>query len=527
LLLMYLSVTKSTAQKFADKSYYLVDSLVLTSLNADDRVLIDSCLKNFHKAGHDTAKVQALNGICMGMLDNSWHNYQYVQYDLIRAALQKYSSDKIITRNLKTALASALNNIGFIYDGKGNPLKALEFYTKAQETYKELSDKEGIGDCYNNLAAVYESQGNIPAALESYQLAQQIFKELNNKQGAASILNNIAGIHLKQGESKDAIIYYNESLKLYEEISASADEAVARSGKNGLAHSFNNIGTIHFNNHNFSLAAQYYRRSLKIREAIGDKEGMGSCLINLGDVYKSIGKPKEALDYYLKSLAIRENISDLEGVSFTLAHIGSLYLKYGSDLALQKKVSEKKAIELGERGLKIGLELGFPAAIDPNAALLSLVYKQTGNWRKALEMYELHIRMRDSLNSQSASKAAARQILKYEYEKHQAVKDKEHENQMTLASVEKKRQDVIIYAVSSGLLLMLVLVAVVFKSLQNNRRKSKIISDQKDEVDEAYKKLNEKNKEVMASIYYAGRIQSSLLPREKYIGNILRRIMKN
>ena len=42
-------------------------------------------------------------------------------------------------------------------------------------------------------------------------------------------------------------------------------------------------------------------------------------------------------------------------------------------------------------------------------------------------------------------------------------------------------------------------------------------------VDEAYEKLAERNKEVMDSIHYAKRIQTALLPNEKYIDKVLRK----
>jgi serine phosphatase RsbU (regulator of sigma subunit) len=53
-----------------------------------------------------------------------------------------------------------------------------------------------------------------------------------------------------------------------------------------------------------------------------------------------------------------------------------------------------------------------------------------------------------------------------------------------------------------------------------------IIEAQKDEVDDAYRQLHEKNKQVMDSINYARRIQNSLLPTEKFISRILDKKIK-
>ncbi len=52
------------AQGYANKEYYLVDSLDLEDLPASDKELIEISLKEYHKAKDDTSKVNALNSIC-------------------------------------------------------------------------------------------------------------------------------------------------------------------------------------------------------------------------------------------------------------------------------------------------------------------------------------------------------------------------------------------------------------------------------------------------------------------------------
>jgi hypothetical protein len=53
-----------------------------------------------------------------------------------------------------------------------------------------------------------------------------------------------------------------------------------------------------------------------------------------------------------------------------------------------------------------------------------------------------------------------------------------------------------------------------------------IIENQKVLVDEAFAQLEEKNNEVMDSIHYAKRIQTALMPNEKYIEKTLNRLSK-
>ena len=61
------------------------------------------------------------------------------------------------------------------------------------------------------------------------------------------------------------------------------------------------------------------------------------------------------------------------------------------------------------------------------------------------------------------------------------------------------------------------------KSIQKQKI---IIEQQKILVDEAYAQLEEKNAEVIDSIHYAKRIQTALMPNEKYIEKTLNGLMK-
>ncbi len=53
-------VQKCFAQNFADKEYYLVDSLVLEDLSEDDWLLLDSCLEVYHKNEGDTIGINSI-----------------------------------------------------------------------------------------------------------------------------------------------------------------------------------------------------------------------------------------------------------------------------------------------------------------------------------------------------------------------------------------------------------------------------------------------------------------------------------
>ncbi len=93
-ILALISVNLSFAQQnsFAPKDFYLIDSLVLNELTTANRILVDSCLKQYHACNNDTFRIIALNGIISILNHNASGKYLLFQHDLINTAIQNAPS---------------------------------------------------------------------------------------------------------------------------------------------------------------------------------------------------------------------------------------------------------------------------------------------------------------------------------------------------------------------------------------------------------------------------------------------------
>ncbi len=116
--------------------------------------------------------------------------------------------------------------------------------------------------------------------------------------------------------------------------------------------------------------------------------------------------------------------------------------------------------------------------------------------------------MRDSINNEQTRKASLKNQLKYEFEKKEAVIKEQQEKERAIAEEKNRFQQIVILSVVIGLLLVVVFAIFVFRSLKTTRSQKHIIE--------------EKQKEILDSIRYAKRIQTSLLPTEKYIAKQMR-----
>jgi serine phosphatase RsbU (regulator of sigma subunit)/TPR repeat protein len=458
-LISFHGMAQESASKpdgFADKEFYLVDDLILKEIEENDRLLVDSCLQVFHKAKDDTSKIQAIEYIIeMCWDDNVWPKYNLWVYSFVVEKLKTQHSI-IITKLFKKSLASTLNNIGYNFTNQGNIPKALEYYHKSLKIQKEIGDKEGVASSLNNIGHIYGNQGDISKSLEFFNKSLKIQEKIGEKRGIALSLNNIGYLYNKKGDLPKALEYYHKSLIIQEEID----------DKNGIATSLNNIGYIYKNQEDIPKTLEYFNKSLKLREEIGDKEGVSTCLNNIGDIMLAKGNVQEALIYSHRSLLIAQ-------------------------------------------------EIGYPEKIKQAATLLYEVYIKQGRGMMALEMYKLSITMRDSINNEATQKATIRQQTKYEFEKVQAVKDKEHEKQLEVEKEAKAKQKVITYATAGGLGLVGIFLFFVMNRLKVTRKQKTVIEQQKEVVEEAHQEIKD-------SITYAKRIQSAILPPAKLVKEYLK-----
>lgn len=423
----------------------------------------------------------------------------------------------------KKVVAASLNNIGLIYKDQGDVTKALEYYNRSLTIQKEIGNMHGLSNSLNNIAQVYYNQGDIATSLEYFGRSLKIKEETGDKQGIALSLNNIGSIYSNQGETAKALDYYSRSLKIREETG----------DKPGIAESLNSIGVIYKEQGDLPKALEYFGRSLKLREETGNKKGVAQCYSNIGLAYStqgtaaSKGKTRDelfskALDYYNRALKIREELGDKQGVAFSLNFIGHIYYKQNN---------YSKALEMSTKSLLVSRELGYPENIQRNAQLLSDIYQRTNRPEKALEMYKLYIQMRDSIVNTENKKKSIRQQFRYEYEKKaasdsvvfaksQEVKNAEIAKQKAEITAKRNQQ----YFLFGGLALVMVFAGFMYNRFRVTQKQKRIIEEQKELVEKQKLLVEEKQKEVMDSINYAKRIQTALLPSEKYIFRILSKL---
>jgi serine phosphatase RsbU (regulator of sigma subunit) len=482
--------------------------------------------------------------------------------------LKKYS-DTVYQKVFIACKAQSLNNIGFLKDNEGHPRSAIEYYLKSLALQRQIKDLKGEAITLNNLASSYYEIGENEKAIKYFTQSLKIQELINDKAGMAYTLNNIGGIYDNQGDVSKALEFYLRSLKLNEELN----------DNQGMVHALNNIGTIYDNQNDLVKALEYHQKCLSIREKINDQKGIANSLNNIANILKKQKKIKEALQYYLNAKKIQEQIHD-NNLALTLKNIGNLYIAFGDPdcnkspqickeqgikkaigyftTGLQLAVSREnktalaylyngladayyslnnysQALEYGLKSLSIAQELGYPENIKVAAKTLKQIYFKQNNPKKALEMYELYVAMKDSIENEQTRKAAKSQEYKYQYEKREAQLKFEQDKRNALAAEARRKQQIVLTAMVIVLLIVVVFSIFMYNRYKLTQQQKQIIEKQKEEVEnqrevaehrrilaeEQKHIIEEKNKEITDSITYASRIQQAMLTSQDYIKNYL------
>lgn len=418
----------------------------------------------------------------------------------------------------KALLATSLCNLGNTYYLQDENDKALEYYKQSYKLAKEVNDLDQIAYSLSGIGEVYRMQNDYAAALHCFSEAMAIAKKTHNDYRMSDCLSSMGEIYRMQDDYSKALDYYTQSM----EIGKKSND------KERIAYCYSSIGEVYTDRKEYDKAMDCFRRALVIAREIDDKIREADCLSCIGKALLAQnvsaiesgqpavpGRYEEAMDYLEEARGIAEDISDKNEVADCLNNMGEIQLRL-------KHTGPAEAY--AEQAMAASRASDMPENIKTAAELLYKVYDQKNNYKGAFQMLQLYLQMKDSINNEGHVKNFVSQEFNAKNEEmklEQSKKDILYKAEQIKREAEIRRQKTIRYALTTGFVLLLALAGVVFRSLQQNKRKNKIITGQKQEVEYKSQLLEQRNKEMMDSIHYAQRIQKALLASDSLLNNNL------
>lgn len=273
--------------------------------------------------------------------------------------------------------ADILNDLGFEYwiiDSR----KSVEYGSAALTLSKRIDYAKGIAKAHRVIGVGYWTLGQPKKALENLTAAQDAYTALNDEEGLANSLLNTGMVY---ADIKD----YDTAIKLY-------DKAIGKFSKLGLksriATAYTKIGVVMMDKNQLYDAKEYLTNALDLHTTGNFTYGIAEAHNKLGRLYLELNQPEQA-DYHLrKAIVLSKKIDDADGVISTL-------ILFGRQLRIQRDYEAAEAhLDIAlQRATEKNLLKYRLEALDEYRKLK----KQEGKTAEALEYYEAYNIVRDSL----------------------------------------------------------------------------------------------------------------------------------
>ncbi|MGS2727558.1 histidine kinase [Psychroserpens sp. BH13MA-6] len=403
------------------------------------------------------------------------------------------------TKQLDTNFKTDIKTFNALIDSvakykKQNVEKSIAFVGDA---LKQSSSQKQNAEAYLVLAEVYMFWKQYDLAVTNYRVS----------------LQNVASNHAKLGLGKayEKNKNYQESLDTYNAISK------PELSNYQLVVLFEGLGDTYFSIKNYDAAVEAFKKGLEVANKHLIKPKIVDLNSKIAQAYNAKGSNDKAEYFFVNSLNLAEKETKKRALEekVTVADFQNTNQNYSEEIQLRKEIVEdvqdverdsiiknESALTLQKQNYKIGnayfLQKDYDSAIpyleksieeaDAKSDLivkkdatkkLSDVYVDAGNFEKAKETFESYKNVVDELyikREQELSQADRfrRNII----EQQNRITSLESDRALTtsLASERNKNQQLIIYSLITGLILLLITAFFMFKYIKQQRLANNLLA---------------------------------------------------
>lgn len=218
---------------------------------------------------------------------------------------EREESQKVLVKALEFFQSIAdKNTIGEIYGIIGiNYLKdrdftQAEYFTqKKVKLCKETENLYHEALAYNNLGNIFEAKGDNKSAKKYYKLYLKMSEKLNNLYHISIATGNLGVVYYNLKNYEKAVYCYKRYLK---EVQKLGD-------KQSIAIASGNLAEIEFLQGDYKKGIRHSKTEFEISKEIGDYEGVCSSALNLGNLYYALKDLRKAKDFYKIALEISQD----------------------------------------------------------------------------------------------------------------------------------------------------------------------------------------------------------------------------
>lgn len=378
--------------------------------------------------------------------------------------------------------------VATFYYNMDSSVQALRYFKDVASIADSLSDKEYLGMAYNNLALVFGDRSDYDSALIYYQKSRALFEEMGQAIRVAQGLINEGIIYKNMGRHDTAFARTLAGARLLEGQDAAFE----------LGSAYTNLGNILESIGEPEEAIRYFKKAMGIWEALNDLTGIAGAWNNMGNVHKRTGNYKKALHHYQKALAAKNKAGSKKKAlilgNIAQSHIGlhkldsaEHYLQQAADEQSQNNDIEgymttvyrlaqihlaRNDLGKAERSALENLEIAKPSFFKQrldNILLLEEIYRIKKDYERAALYAHKAMDLKDSVFIAASASSVPLMHANFQMKEQREELDKAKELDL-LRSVKLKTQQMSLWISGCGILVLLALVYVLYRSNRFRKR---------------------------------------------------------
>lgn len=300
-------------------------------------------------------------------------------------------------RGPDTAYVDALALLARYYYGV-NADSAFYYARKALHYADSTDYRKGKAESWRVIGNTYEMIGNYAEMLSAYRQSRLIADSIGNAALVAKVNVNIALFYKQMGDYDEALKQIGRDSAIYE----------ANGDSSQLDYVYSHLSDVSLHRRQYDSALDYAHKAIRVALALKDSMAFASFNNDLGKAMAAKGLYKASLATHLVSLGYYLRMDDKIGQTESFYHLArtSLLLK-----------DQAAALRYAFQGLVLARQLRRKKDLKELGQVLAEIYKAKGDYRTALQYFQLYKDYSDSLYSEQIRKQSFSLETRYEYER--------------------------------------------------------------------------------------------------------------
>jgi len=405
------------------------------------KIQVDSLKRELLKTKEDSNRVKLL--IILG---------NEVGYSDLNGAL-KYAQDGLALSkklNYQWGIANTSYQVGYTYADLGNYVLGDSFLNIAEQKFKQLADKRGLGKVSNARGSYSYMQGNYWAAADFYSKAVEALDEVKDTASALIAYQNLIALLGQTKNHERAVQLGKKTLQIFE----------LRKDTLSIGYSLQTLCTDLIYLDRLEEVLPYLKSLIPIADNTIDQNLSAEAYSTIGTYYFKKADYTKASLYFNKAIDNAETLENKYQVANHYNSLGQTFLK-------QNKLDDARQTLL--KAMTLAKENDNTRAIYNVALSLSDYYAAAGDYKSSRENLELHLKLKDSILNADTRNYSSFIETKYEINK--------KENEILRLQKVRQQKDFAIkrrntyLAIAWGLLTaMFVIISLLRRNLKSRKK---------------------------------------------------------